>query len=363
MATILAFAGSNSSTSINFKLVRFTTSQLEGHKTQLLNMTNFPFPMYSEDHEKEHGFSNSLVELKNDIQGADGIIISVNEHNGGLSAYFKNLIDWHISSGTNGLVIMGTTGESSLVSQQEHIATVALAITHANKRIPIIAGCGSAATANAIELVKKLNPLQPDGYLCVTPYYVKPTQTGLIAHFTAVADVCEAPLLLYNVPGRTGQDLTPEVIEPLSKHKNFIGVKECGGNERIDYYEKQGIACWSGNDDESHAGRHQHGSHGVISVTSNVVPTLMRQLMDNENEALNQKLQKLMQWMFCEPNPIPLNTAMIMTQAVQPVFRLPYQALTKEQREQGVALINAVGDDFIGEEARLMNDEDFIYTA
>ncbi len=94
MATILAFAGSNSSTSVNFKLVRFTTAQLEGHRVQLLNLANFPFPMYSEDYEKEHGFLNSLIELKNDIQSADGIVISVNEHNGNPSAYFKNLIDW-----------------------------------------------------------------------------------------------------------------------------------------------------------------------------------------------------------------------------------------------------------------------------
>ncbi len=94
MATILAFAGSNSSTSVNFKLVRFTATQMEGHNVKVLNLANLPFPMYSEDHEKEHGFSNSLVELKNDIQNADGILISVNEHNGNLSAYFKNLIDW-----------------------------------------------------------------------------------------------------------------------------------------------------------------------------------------------------------------------------------------------------------------------------
>lgn len=94
MATILAFAGSNSSTSINFKLVRFTADQMDNHKIHVLNLANFPFPMYSEDHEKKHGFLNSLVELKNDIQNADGIIISVNEHNGGLSAYFKNVIDW-----------------------------------------------------------------------------------------------------------------------------------------------------------------------------------------------------------------------------------------------------------------------------
>jgi 4-hydroxy-tetrahydrodipicolinate synthase len=170
------------------------------------------------------------------------------------------------------------------------------------------------------------------------------------------------------VPGRTGQDLTPEIIEPLSIHKNFIGVNECTGNERIAHYEKQGIACWSGNDDESYVGRHEYGSHGVISVSSNIIPGLMRQLMDKDNIAqtteLNQQLQSLMSWLFCEPNPIAINTALMMTNAVARNFRLPYQALTLEQRQQGFNLLKALApDDLVGSDLMLLSDDEFHYCA
>jgi len=148
----------------------------------------------------------------------------------------------------------------------------------------------------------------------------------------------------------------------LAKHENFIGVKECAGNERIAYYEQQGIACWSGNDDESHDGRHKHGSHGVISVTSNVIPSLMRQLMDAENTELQNRLNGLMQWLFCEPNPIAINTTLMMTGAVAANFRLPYQALNLAQRQQGYELLKQLTlDEIVGESLALMDDEDFNY--
>ncbi|MCP5078143.1 MAG: 4-hydroxy-tetrahydrodipicolinate synthase, partial [Psychromonas sp.] len=199
-----------------------------------------------------------------------------------------------------------------------------------------------------------------DAALQINPYYGRTSIAGVKEHFSRVLAV--GPAFIYNVPGRTGQDLTPDIIEPLSKHKNFIGVKECAGNERIAHYEKQGIACWSGNDDESHDGRHQHGSHGVISVTSNIVPGLMRKLMDNENVELNTRLQGLMQWLFCEPNPIAINTTLMMTGAVKANFRLPYIALTKEQRQQGFALLNALNaDDRVGESLSILDDDDFNY--
>ena len=199
-----------------------------------------------------------------------------------------------------------------------------------------------------------------DATLQINPYYGRTSKAGVIEHLTRTLDI--GPAFIYNVPGRTGQDLTPDIIETLAKHKNFIGVKECGGNERIAHYEKQGIACWSGNDDESHDGRHKFGSHGVISVTSNVVPSLMRQLMDNENPALNDNLQGLMQWLFCEPNPIAINTTLMMTGAVPANFRLPYQALTKSQRQQGYELLKAINvEDRVGESLAVLADEDFTY--
>ncbi len=169
------------------------------------------------------------------------------------------------------------------------------------------------------------------------------------------------PAFIYNVPGRTGQDLTPDIIEPLSQHKNFIGVKECSGNDRITHYEKQGIACWSGNDDESFSARHKYGGHGVISVTSNLVPALMRQLMDNNDETLNQKLQPLMSWLYCQPNPIPLNTILAMTGACQPVLRLPYLPLDVSVRQKGLLILEKFLDqEFVGNKREVIDDSAFV---
>ena len=249
---------------------------------------------------------------------------------------FKNLIDWHISSGTNGLVIMGTTGESSLVSQQEHIATVALAITHANKRIPIIAGCGSAATANAIELVKKLNPLQPDGYLCVTPYYVKPTQAGLIAHFLKVADVCKAPLLLYNVPGRTACDLHNASVEILAKHPTIVGIKDATGEvSRLNELKKLvgDNFCYLSGDDETAFEFIKAGGQGVITVTGNVAPkqvsdwcrlVLSKDITDQAlAKQLFLQLAPLNNALFVEANPIPVKWALFVMNKISDQLRLP----------------------------------------
>jgi 4-hydroxy-tetrahydrodipicolinate synthase len=196
--------------------------------------------------------------------------------------------------------------------------------------------------------------------LQINPYYGRTSMVGVSAHFNTVLEI--GPAFIYNVPGRTGQDITPDIIEPLSKHKNFIGVKECAGNDRIAHYEQQGIACWSGNDDESYLSRHEFGSHGVISVTSNIVPGLMRKLMNNRDLALNESLQGLMKWLFCEPNPIAINTALMMTGAVKSNFRLPYIALTSEQRQEGLALLSKFETiDLVGEELSLLADSDFNY--
>ena len=142
-------------------------------------------------------------------------------------------------------------------------------------------------------------------------------------------------------------------------------MKECAGNDRIKYYEDKGIACWSGNDDESFLGRHECRSHGVISVTSNIVPRLMRQLMDDCSQStLNESLQPLMNWLFCEPNPIAINTALMMTGAVEPVFRLPYQALTQAQQAQGLEILSEIAqENRVGKSLAMLEDKQFIYTA
>jgi len=275
-------------------------------------------------------------------------------------ATYDTLVQQQIDAGVDGIVVGGTTGEGHLLSWEEHLILIAHSVHKFSDKLLIIGNTGSNNTGEAIKATKNGFAAGMDATLQINPYYGRTSTAGVIEHLIRTLDI--GPAFIYNVPGRTGQDITPDIIEILAKHKNFIGMKECGGNERIAHYEKQGIACWSGNDDESHAGRHQYGSHGVISVTSNVVPGLMRQLMDNKNTELNNRLQGLMQWLFCEPNPIGINTTLMMTGAVSANFRLPYKALSKEQRQQGYDLLNALNSaDRVGESLSLLDDDDFNY--
>ena len=198
-----------------------------------------------------------------------------------------------------------------------------------------------------------------DAALQINPYYGKASNAGLKEHFKRVLDL--GPSIIYNVPKRTGQDLPPELVEELASHSNFIGVKECAGNERIDRYEKKGIACWSGNDDESFEGRHLYGSHGVISVISNLLPGKMRKLMDINDPATNIQLQPLMEWLFHVPSPNALNTILSMTGATKPVFRLPYSPVDRESRLKVISLLNKFKPgEWIGSEISVMEDEQFI---
>jgi len=273
---------------------------------------------------------------------------------------YDALVAQQIAAGVDGIVVGGTTGEGHLLSWEEHLMLIAHSVHQYGNKILIIGNTGSNNTHEAIKATESGFAMGMNAALQINPYYGRTSIAGVSAHFNQVLDI--GPVFIYNVPGRTGQDITPDIIEPLSKHKNFIGVKECAGNERIAHYEQQGIACWSGNDDESYLGRHEFGSHGVISVTSNIVPQLMRKLMDHQDPMLNEDLQGLMKWLFCEPNPIAINTALMMTGAVKSNFRLPYKALTKEQRQQGLALLSRFKTiDLVGDELSLLSDTDFNY--
>ncbi len=275
-------------------------------------------------------------------------------------ATYDALVVQQIAAGVDGIVVGGTTGEGHLLSWEEHLMLIAHSVHQYSNEIIIIGNTGSNNTREAIKATENGFAMGMHAALQINPYYGRTSLAGVTTHFNKVLEI--GPAFIYNVPGRTGQDITPDIIEPLSKHQNFIGVKECGGNERIAHYEKQGIACWSGNDDESFVGRHEFGSHGVISVTSNIVPGLMRTLMDSKDSALNESLQGLMKWLFCEPNPIAINTALIMTGAVKANFRLPYLALTKEQREQGLELLSKFEvSDLVGDKLSLLADNDFNY--
>ncbi|MBE0371102.1 4-hydroxy-tetrahydrodipicolinate synthase [Pseudoalteromonas aurantia 208] len=271
-----------------------------------------------------------------------------------LDAYDR-LVETQINAGVDGIIVGGTTGEGQLMNWEEHLMLIAHSVNKFADKLVIVGNTGSNNTREAIKATEYGFASGMDAALQINPYYGRTSIEGVKLHFERLLEL--GPAFVYNVPGRTGQDLTPDIIEPLAKHKNFIGVKECGGNERIGHYESQGIACWSGNDDEAHDGRHLYQSHGVISVTSNLIPGLFRDLMDRKKPELNQQLTPLMNWLFCEPNPIAINSALIMTGAVKPVFRLPYVPLNSVQQRQGVELINALNEtDVVGGKANIIDE-------
>ncbi|TQV82956.1 4-hydroxy-tetrahydrodipicolinate synthase [Aliikangiella coralliicola] len=256
-----------------------------------------------------------------------------------------NLIEWHIQSGTRGLVIMGTTGESSLVSVDEHISVAEAALSIVDRRVPVVIGCGSASTANAISLVKKVNGLKPDGFLCVTPYYVKPGQQGMIAHFSKVADASDAPLLLYNVPGRTSCDLDNQSIIKLAEHTNIVGVKDATGDlgrAKSLINELENFLFLSG-DDETAFEYMALGGHGVISVTANLAPERMSQwcqlMLDakpdqDQARSIFNGLMPLHQNLFVEANPIPVKWALAELNKIQAGIRLPLTQPEKSTQEK-----------------------------
>lgn len=269
------------------------------------------------------------------------------------------LVEQQIAAGVDGIVVGGTTGEGQLMNWEEHLMLIAHSVNKYSDKLIIVGNTGSNNTREAIKATEYGFASGMDAALQINPYYGRTSIAGVKEHFKRVLAI--GPAFIYNVAGRTGQDLTPDIIEPLAQHENFIGVKECGGNERINHYEQQGIACWSGNDYEAHDARHTYKAHGVISVTSNLIPSLFRQLMDTKNDELNSSLQPLMKWLFCEPNPIAINTALMMTGAVKPVFRLPYVPLNTQQQAQGVALINQREEhDIIGQHAAKLVEQDVI---
>ncbi|MGX5174342.1 4-hydroxy-tetrahydrodipicolinate synthase [Aliikangiella sp. IMCC44653] len=254
------------------------------------------------------------------------------------------LIDWHIASGTHGLVVMGTTGESALVSQQELLSVVTFAIEHANKRIPIIVGCGAISTQKTLQLANLINPLGPDALLCVTPYYVKPTQAGMVAHFEQVADHSDCPVILYNVPSRTAVDLSNESVIMLAKHNNIVGLKDATGDlSRVVALSQElgpEFLLLSG-DDETALEFIKNGGQGVISVTANLAPQQFSQWCEL---ALNKEFEKasrifsrfklLNQMLFIEANPIPVKWALAEMKKINNYIREPLTIPEAESQKQ-----------------------------
>lgn len=272
---------------------------------------------------------------------------------------YDRIVQGQIDNGVQGVIVGGTTGEGHLMDWDEHIMLIAHTVNTYGDKLVVIGNTGSNSTREALHATEQGFAVGMRAALQINPYYGKTSKKGLVGHLRAVLD--EGPGIVYNVPGRTGQDIPDDVVFEIASHPNFLGMKECTGNKRILNYTSNGVNCWSGNDDECHAARHEAGAAGVISVTANVVPGLFSQLMSKgPNPALNDSLKELYSWLFCEPNPIALNTALAMCGLVKPVFRLPYVPLDKSRREQGAKILEALKQHIPGcQEVRVLEDSDF----
>ncbi|WP_348734595.1 4-hydroxy-tetrahydrodipicolinate synthase [Rheinheimera texasensis] len=250
----------------------------------------------------------------------------------------KRLLDYQLNNGTDGLIIMGTTGEAATIEFAEQLTVLQFVIDHVQGRCQVIAGNGSNSTAEAVEKTKALDKMAIDGFLTVTPYYNKPTQKGMLAHFGAVAAATDKPVLLYNVPGRTGVDLLPATVAELSKISNITGIKEATGNltrlRDIQALVGADFALLSG-DDASACDFLLQGGHGVISVTTNVAPKAMSAMISAARsgdsvkaKSVDSTLQPLHRDLFIESNPIPAKWALLRLGLISSDFaRLPLTQL------------------------------------
>ena len=284
--------------------------------------------------------------MKNTIFTGAGIAIITPFNQDGSINYdcFGKMIDDQIENGTDAIIVCGTTGEASTMSDAEHLECIRFAVERAAKRVPVIAGTGSNDTAYAVKLSKEAEQLGADALLLVTPYYNKTTQRGLIAHFTAVADAVNIPIILYNIPGRTGMSIEISTAKVLAKHKNIAAVKEASGN--ISYTAKLIAACgddidvYSGNDDMI-VPIMSLGGKGVISVLSHVLPKETHQMVQyclENNFAEATKLQikylDLINNLFCEVNPIPVKEAVNLMGINAGPCRMPLCPMSDENREK-----------------------------
>jgi 4-hydroxy-tetrahydrodipicolinate synthase len=265
----------------------------------------------------------------------------------------RALIDWHIEAGTDGIVIVGTTGESPTVNVAEHCLLIETTVEHVKGRVAVIAGTGANSTAEAIELTAKAKALGVDACLLVAPYYNKPTQEGLYQHFKAIAAAVDVPQILYNVPGRTGCDISNDTVIRLAAINNIVGIKDAtGGIERgtdLLLRAPKDFAIYSG-DDATGMALMLLGGHGVISVTANVAPKLMHEMcvaaMAGDVKSaceVNAKLFALHQKLFVEANPIPVKWALQQMGMIKAGIRLPMVNLSAQYHDVMRAAMRQAG--------------------
>ena len=258
-------------------------------------------------------------------------------------ARFESLIDFHVAEGTDGIVVVGTTGESPTVDFDEHKELIRVAVEHARGRVPVIAGTGANSTAEAIDLTESAKQAGAVACLSVVPYYNKPTQEGLYLHFRAIAEKVDIPVILYNVPGRTVADLANDTVLRLAEVPNIVGIKDATGNmERgADLLARvpKSFAVYSG-DDASALALMLLGGHGAISVTANVAPRLMHEMcaaalageLEKARE-INVRLLGLHSRLFLEANPIPVKWAVAELGRIAPGVRLPMTPLSPQHHD------------------------------
>lgn len=258
-----------------------------------------------------------------------------------------DLIDWHIENGTDGIVAVGTTGESATLPVEEHLAVIEATVKHVSKRIPVIAGTGANNTVEAIALSKAAEQAGADYTLSVVPYYNKPSQEGIYQHFKAIAEATSIPMIIYNVPGRTVVSMSNDTILRLAEIPNIIGVKEASGNigNNIELINSvpEGFAVLSG-DDPTGLPFMLCGGHGVVTVAANVAPKLFADMCRAALEGdiatarrLNEQLIPIYNTMFCEPSPAAPKWGLSLLGKCEPHVRLPLVALT----EAGQAKVRA----------------------
>jgi 4-hydroxy-tetrahydrodipicolinate synthase len=266
----------------------------------------------------------------------------------------RKLIDWHIAEGTDCICVVGTTGESPTVSVEEHCEIIRVSVEQANKRVPIMAGCGANSTKEAIELAQFAKKVGADVQLQVVPYYNKPTQEGLYQHFKAIAEATgDLPMVLYNVPGRTVADMAHDTVMRLAQVPGIVGIKEATGNiERAQWLIKdapKGFAVYSG-DDGTAVALMLCGGQGNVSVTANIAPRLMHDLCiaaiagdAKKAMQIQKQLLPVHKNLFVEANPIPLKWAMQKMGLCGGTMRLPLTAMAQSQESTVLAALKASG--------------------
>ena len=264
-----------------------------------------------------------------------------------------DLIDWHIENGTDGIVAVGTTGESATLPVEEHLAVIEATVKHVNKRVPVIAGTGANNTVEAIALSKAAEQAGADYTLSVVPYYNKPSQEGIYQHFKAIAEATSIPMIIYNVPGRTVVSMSNDTILRLAEIPNIVGVKEASGNigNNIELINSvpEGFVVLSG-DDPTGLPFMLCGGHGVVTVAANVAPKLFADMCRAALEGdiatarrLNEQLIPIYNTMFCEPSPAAPKWGLSLLGKCEPHVRLPLVALTEDGQAKVRAALEKSG--------------------